>query len=219
MNNTLKAKMKYWWTALYCPLYMLCFMLIEKRNQQVTIVSIGIDHKIPFLEIFIVPYLIWFPYIVGMFLIFFFKDKEEFIRMIKYLYIGMTLFIIISYLFPNGLDIRPAYFERDNIFVRLVQMIYRNDTSTNVVPSIHAYNSIVVMIAALKSEKVLTKSWQKQTCCVISVLIVLSTVFVKQHSVLDVFAAMALAWAGYQLFYKKTESVSERIQLRMKGST
>lgn len=219
MSNSLKAKMKYWWTALYCPLYMLCFMLIEKRNQQVTIVSIGIDHKIPFLEIFIVPYLIWFPYIVGMFLIFFFKDKEEFIRMIKYLYMGMTLFIIISYLFPNGLDIRPAYFERDNIFVRLVQMIYRSDTSTNVVPSIHAYNSIVVMIAALKSEKVLTKSWQKKTCCVISVLIVLSTVFVKQHSVLDVFAAMALVWTGYQLFYKKPETVSERIQLRMKGST
>lgn len=219
MNNTLKAKMKYWWTALYCPLYMLCFMLIEKRMQPVTIVSIGIDHKIPFLEIFIVPYLIWFPYIVGMFLIFFFKDKEEFIRMIKYLYMGMTLFIIISYLFPNGLNIRPVYFERDNIFVRLVQMIYRNDTPTNVVPSIHAYNSIVVMIAALKSENVLTKNWQKKTCCVISVLIVLSTVFVKQHSVLDVFAAMALAWAGYQLFYKKPESVSERIQLRMKGST
>ena len=219
MSNSFKAKMKYWWTALYCPLYMLCFMLIEKRNQQVTLVSIGIDHKIPFLEIFIVPYLIWFPYIVGMFLIFFFKDKEEFIRMIKCLYIGMTLFIIISYLFPNGLDIRPAYFERDNIFVRLVQMIYHNDTSTNVVPSIHAYNSIVVMIAALKSEKVLAKNWQKKTCCVISVLIVLSTVFVKQHSVLDVFAAMALAWAGYQLYYKKSESVSERIQLRMKGST
>lgn len=219
MNNSLKAKMKYWWTALYCPLYMLCFMLIEKRNQQVTIVSIGIDHKIPFLEIFIVPYLIWFPYIVGMFLIFFFKDKEEFIRMIKCLYMGMTLFIIISYLFPNGLDIRPAYFERDNIFVRLVQMIYSSDTSTNVVPSIHAYNSIVVMIAALKSEKVLIKNWQKKTCCVISVLIVLSTVFVKQHSVLDVFAAMALAWVGYQMFYKKPESVSERIRFRMKGST
>ena len=98
-------------------------MLIEKRNQQVTIVSIGIDYKIPFLEIFIVPYLIWFPYIVVMFLIFFFKDKEEFIRMIKCLYMGMTVFIIISYLFPNGLDIRPAYFERDNIFVRLVQII------------------------------------------------------------------------------------------------
>ena len=219
MSNSLKAKMKYWWTALYCPLYMLCFMLIEKRNQQVTIVSIGIDHKIPFLEIFIVPYLIWFPYIVGMFLIFFFKDKEEFIRMIKCLYMGMTLFIIISYLFPNGLDIRPAYFERDNIFVRLVQMIYSSDTSTNVVPSIHAYNSIVVMIAALKSEKVLIKNWQKKTCCVISVLIVLSTVFVKQHSVLDVFAAMALAWVGYQMFYKKPESVSERIRFRMKGST
>ena len=180
MSNSLKAKMKYWWTALYCPLYMLCFMLIEKRNQQVTIVSIGIDHKIPFLEIFIVPYLIWFPYIVGMFLIFFFKDKEEFIRMIKCLYMGMTLFIIISYLFPNGLDIRPAYFERDNIFVRLVQMIYSSDTSTNVVPSIHAYNSIVVMIAALKSEKVLTKNWQKQTCCVISVLIVCIAIYLRR---------------------------------------
>ena len=87
MSKSLKAKMKYWWTALYCPLYMLCFMLIEKRNQQVTIVSIGIDHKIPFLEIFIVPYLIWFPYIVGMFLIFFFKDKTLFSSIFVILFI------------------------------------------------------------------------------------------------------------------------------------
>lgn len=127
--------------------------------------------------------------------------------MIKYLYMGMTLFIIISFLYPNGLDIRPAYFERDNIFIRLVQMIYQNDTSTNVVPSIHAYNSIVVMIAALRSEKVLPKKWQKAVCCVISGLIILSTVFTKQHSVLDVFAAIILAWIGYQLYYKRESSV------------
>lgn len=157
MKDNWKAKMKYWWTVLYCPLYLLCFMLVEKRDVPVTIVSIALDHKIPFLEVFIIPYLFWFPYIAGMFLIFFFKDKEEFLRMIKYLYMGMTLFIIISFLYPNGLDIRPAYFERDNILVRLVQMIYQNDTSTNVVPSIHVYNSIVVMIAALRSEKVLPK--------------------------------------------------------------
>ena len=139
--------------------------------------------------------------------LFFFKDKEEFLRMIKYLYMGMTLFIIISFLYPNGLDIRPAYFERDNIFIRLVQMIYQNDTSTNVVPSIHAYNSIVVMVAALRSEKVLPKKWQKAVCCIISGLIILSTVFTKQHSVLDVFAAIILAWIGYQLYYKRERSV------------
>ena len=207
MKDNWKAKMKYWWTILYCPLYLFCFMLVEKRDVPVTIISIALDHKIPFLEVFIIPYLFWFPYIAGMFLIFFFKDKEEFLRMIKYLYMGMTLFIIISFLYPNGLDIRPAYFERDNIFVRLVQMIYKNDTSTNVVPSIHVYNSIVVMIAALRSEKVLPKKWQKAVCCIISGLIILSTVFTKQHSVLDVFAAIILAWIGYQLYYKKEKAV------------
>lgn len=207
MKDNWKAKMKYWWTVLYCPLYLLCFTLVEKRDVPVAIVSIALDHKIPFLEVFIIPYLLWFPYIAGMFLIFFFKDKEEFLRMIKYLYMGMTLFIIISFLYPNGLDIRPAYFERDNILVRLVQMIYQNDTSTNVVPSIHVYNSIVVMIAALRSEKVLPKKWQKAVCCIISGLIILSTVFTKQHSVLDVFAAIILAWIGYQLYYKKEKAV------------
>ena len=132
---------------------------------------------------------------------------------------GLQLLVLLHIVADVRRDDTPPESQPRDLRQALVQMIYRSDTSTNVVPSIHAYNSIVVMIAALKSEKVLTKNWQKQTCCVISVLIVLSTVFVKQHSVLDVFAAMALAWAGYQLFYKKPETVSERIQLRMKGST
>ena len=158
MKDNWKAKMKYWWTILYCPLYLFCFMLVEKRDVPVTIISIALDHKIPFLEVFIIPYLFWFPYIAGMFLIFFFKDKEEFLRMIKY------------------------------------------DRHRNI-------SSIVVMIAALRSEKVLPKKWQKAVCCIISGLIILSTVFTKQHSVLDVFAAIILAWIGYQLYYKKEKAV------------
>ena len=69
MKDNWKAKMKYWWTVLYCPLYLLCFTLVEKRDVPVAIVSIALDHKIPFLEVFIIPYLLWFPYIAGMFLI------------------------------------------------------------------------------------------------------------------------------------------------------
>lgn len=210
MSHAWKDKMKYWWTIFYCPLYFLCYTIVERVNQDVTIVSIAPDYKIPFIEAFIIPYLMWFPYVILTFFIFFFKDKEEFLQFIKYLYMGMTVFIVVSFLFPNGLDIRPAFFERDNIFIHMVQWIYGNDTATNVVPSIHAYNSIVIMIAAIQSKKVIDKRWQKVLCCVISILIVLSTVFVKQHSVIDVLAAIVLAWVGYKIYYAKEVSVLQK---------
>ena len=68
-------------------------------------------------------------------LYFFFTDVPGFYRMAKLmLYRAMTIFLIISTLFPNGQNLRPMVFERDNIFVDMVRMLYRADTCTNVVP-------------------------------------------------------------------------------------
>lgn len=207
MNNFWKEKMQYWWTALYCPFYLFFFFVIENLDRNYKIISIGLDHKIPFNEYFVIPYLLWFPYVIITYLIFFFKDKEEFLDFIKYLFMGMTLFIILSYLFPNGLDIRPTEFERDNIFVHMVQALYKGDTSTNVAPSIHAYNSIVIMIAAIKSKKVIVKNWQKVFCVILSIAIIISTVFIKQHSLMDIAGAVLLAAMGYYIYYVRHGSV------------
>ena len=58
---------------------------------------------------------------------------------------GMTIFLIICTVFPNGLNLRPEVFTRDNFCIELVKRIYQTDTPTNVLPSLH---SVVDVVAA-----------------------------------------------------------------------
>ena len=64
----------------------------------------------------------------------------------------MTLFLIVSYVYPNGLNIRPVEFANDNIFTDVVQLLYRHDTPTNVLPSIHVFNSLCIHLALANSK-------------------------------------------------------------------
>ena len=69
-----------------------------------------------------------------------YKWKEYYQLMIT-LGIGMTLFLVISLVFPNGQDLRPVL-SGNSIFIQAVQFIYHTDTPTNVLPSIHVFNSL-----------------------------------------------------------------------------
>lgn len=206
----MREKFRYWWTILYLPVYLLCFGIAEAHIPAGTGTEIGlpIDRMIPFVEGFIVPYLLWFPYIAVTFIWFFFRDKKEFLQYMGFLYIGMTVFIIVSFVFPNELRLRPTLstLGRDNIFIRLIDALYQTDTPTNVLPSIHVYNSVAAAVAVVKSRRVSEKRWQKIAAVLCSASIVLSTMFIKQHSVIDVTAAIALSVVVYFPIYGHDKS-------------
>ena len=113
----------------------------------------------------------------------------------------MTLFLIISTIYPNGHLLRPTEFERQNIFTVCVQFLYQADTSTNIFPSVHVFNSIVVHIAVVKSSCFKDRPWVAGLSFVIAASICVSTVVLKQHSVVDGFGAMVMAYALYPLVY------------------
>lgn len=198
-----KEILQYWWTALYFPVYMVFFWLAERYTENhFHVISIGLDDYIPFIEWFILPYYLWFPYMVFFFLAFFFRDKKEYIRMMAFLCTGMTLFLLISFIYPNGLDLRPESFARDNVATRLVKILYQTDTPTNVLPSIHVFNTLGVLIAVFRSHHVLPKRFGKWAASAIGVLIICSTVFLKQHSLVDVLGAFVMAAVLYVLVYR-----------------
>ena len=190
------------WVFLYGFIYMPWFSWLEKHvTSNYFVIHSVFDDYIPFIEIFIIPYLLWFVYVSGTVLYFFFTDKQGFYRICTLLITGMTLFLIICTIFPNGLNLRPSTFARDNIFVDLVRFIYRSDTSTNVLPSLHVYNSIGCYIAIRNSQKLRQYKWVQNGSLVLSVSIVLSTMFLKQHSVVDVIAAIVMIYFIYQFVY------------------
>ena len=116
----------------------------------------------------------------------------------------MTLFLIISTLWPNGQALRPKYFERDNIFVDMVKHLYATDTPTNVFPSIHVYNTLGVFIALCASKHLQGKTWIQIGNFLMTVSIILSTVFLKQHSILDMLGAFIIAAPAYYISYVKS---------------
>lgn len=204
-------RLKYWWTIAYLPLYLIAFGIVEARQTEFTEIRLAIiDDCIPFVEAFIVPYLLWFPYIAVTFCLFFFKDKREYLQYMGFLYIGMTIFIFVSFVFPNGLKLRPETMPRDNIFTRQIALLYSTDTPTNVIPSIHVYNSIAAAVAAVRSERVFCKRYQKVFCILFSLTIILSTMFIKQHSVIDVTAAILLCLPVYLLIYGRRKVKNEK---------
>ena len=165
------------------------------------VIQTRFDQHLPFIEYFIIPYLMWFAFIAAAFLYFFFTDVPGFYRMAKFMFTGMTVFLIISTLFPNGQDLRPAVFESDNVFVDMVRMLYRADTCTNVFPSIHVFNSLGVCIAVRESEALKKHRGVCVGVYILAGLIILATVFLKQHSVLDGMGAAFMAYVLYQLVY------------------
>ncbi len=195
----------------YFGIYLTWFIFLENTvTTHFHVIHMEIDDYIPFCEYFIVPYLLWFFYIAAVIIYMGLKDSKEFVNMCIFLFTGMTIFLIVSTVYPNGHLLRPTYFERDNIFTQLCAMLYQSDTATNLFPSIHVYNSVGVHLALIHSEK--TKN-HKKLCfasCVLMVSIILSTVFLKQHSMFDLITGLLMAAVMYFLVYIRSwERVKE----------
>ena len=121
-----------------------------------------------------------------------------------FLITGISISVLIFFLYPNGLlDPRPKEFPRDNFCTDLVKMLYKSDTSTNVLPSLHVLNTLIVDIAIFES-KTFGKYHTpiKIATAIFSLSVILATVFLKQHSVYDVLASFIIAAVLYPLFYK-----------------
>lgn len=190
------------WAILYFPVYLVWFIWLESRaNQPYYVIHTFLDDHIPFCEYFIVPYLLWFVYIAVVYLWLFLKDRENFYKYIAFLYTGMTIFLLISTFYPNGHLLRPLEFEKDSIFIKLVCFIYWADTSTNILPSIHVFNSIAAHMAIMHTASLKQQKWTVRCSRILYVSIILSTMFLKQHSCIDVVLGIALGYGMNYLIY------------------
>lgn len=203
--KSLFYKYKHLLMLLYVPLYIIAFAFIEGEivswNDNYWISYAALDDKIPFCEWFVIPYILWYPFmaITGIYL--FFADPDAFRRYMWFIIIGFSSSLLFYIIFPNGQNLRPSYFENDNILTRIMGYIYKTDTNTNVLPSIHCIGSFAVFFAFLDCEKLRKRKWLVALSGVLTVLICMSTCFCKQHSVLDVFWALVWCVVLYIIVY------------------
>ncbi len=206
-------------TLIYVPIYLTWFVWLEQKvTSGYTVIHVDWDDYIPFCEVFIVPYLLWFPYMILTIIYLFFKDKTEYYRVCTFLFTGMTVFLIVSTLWPNGHHLRLTEMPRDNIFTKTVQALWATDTATNLWPSIHTYNSLGIHFAIIRSKFFETKKGIKIASFILCVSIILSTVLIKQHSLFDLVTAVVMGAIMYVIVYRKEVVLATRIQHENKSA-
>lgn len=178
-------KLLYGWIG-YFVMYFLTELLIPA--ERCTVIHSALDDKIPFCEYFVIPYVLWYLLIVASLVYFALYSVRSFRRLMTFIIVTQVVAMAIYILFPNMQDLRPTEFERDNIFTQLVNLLYTVDTNTNVCPSLHVAYSIGIASTWLK-DKTVNNAW-KFGITVFCLLVCLSTVFIKQHSIVDAFVAL-----------------------------
>lgn len=183
--------------------YFIMYFLTEHLipAEKCYVMHCRLDDLIPFCEIFVIPYVFWYVLIAGTLLYFALYNPDGFKKLMTFIIVTQVVAVVIYILFPSRQDLRPAEFARDNLLTRLVGLLYSVDTNTGVCPSMHVAFSLALVSAWLKERDVRT-AW-KIFVVIAAILICLSTMFIKQHSALDFFAALPLCLLAEIIAYGK----------------
>ncbi|MGG0184667.1 phosphatase PAP2 family protein [Bacillus rhizoplanae] len=192
-------------------LILVSFLYDELNRSTVGAVNVTtkIDAWIPFTKEFIVPYLLWFPYLYGALIYYCFADRKLYYVTLSSVILGDLLSFSIYYMWQTTVT-RPEVIGND-VFANLVRFIYSIDQPVNCFPSIHVLTTFVIMITAYKRKK--QNKWEYGLLTFVGVLIILSTLFTKQHSFIDVITGIVVA----SFLYAAMQSVFELRKQKVKA--
>ncbi len=213
-----EPEFRHLWYLLYWPLFGLVFWALERVwVRPCHLVHCALDDAIPFCEVFLIPYLLWFVFLTGMVAYTLFYDVEAFRGLMRFVVVSYTAALVIYILFPSCQELRPLVFPRDNALTRFLAGFYRFDTNTNVCPSLHVIGSWAVAASAWHSRRLSTPGWRcafTGTAFLISV----STVFLKQHSAWDLLVAVLVCLLAQRLAYGARREQPQMVPAKRKDA-
>lgn len=169
---------------LLIPIINVNYIIANKLYEKGFSLELQIDKIIPFESSFVIPYLYWYIYIFLGLIFVLSKDRDSYIRTFIKIILGMCICYVIFYIFPTEIN-RPAIVG-SNVIDKLLQIVYSSDRPFNCFPSIHVLNTYLIMRNTKKSYNKKFFIYTEVT----GVIIILATLFIKQHFVLDVIAAI-----------------------------
>ena len=183
----------------YFVLYLLTENLIPPENCYP--VHCWLDDFVPFCEWFIIPYVSWYFLIIGSLAYFLLYSVDSFKNLQTYIIITQIIAMAVYIIFPTRQDLRPTVMYA-NPLTWIVNLIYSVDTNTGVCPSLHVGYSLGIASTWLREKSV--PKWLRVLIAVWCGVICISVAFVKQHSVVDIFAAIPMCmFAEWFVFSRK----------------
>lgn len=202
-RNITSPEYRHVFLLLYWVVYMIAWFLIEQLTpaSRLTLIHSPLDDMIPFWEWSFLAYAGWYLSLVWVTLYTLAYDLDAFKRFMHYLILTTAIAMVVFVVWPcefTRADLDSL--GRDNIMLDLTRLIYTVDMNRNVCPSLHCTGAFAVLFAARSTASFRTPGWTV-FFTVFALLVCASTVLIKQHSILDFFAALPLISIGYYVVY------------------
>ncbi len=178
---------------LYIPVYLLVFAFLELfPAKEYHLIRCPLDQMIPTIPLFFIPYAFWWLLFPGALLYFLvWGRREDFLKLCFILFSGYTVCLIVYFVYPNGIDIRMPLTGSD-LCSAAIRLLRAGDPPQNVCPSMHVSSTMAILLTVLECRGL--PAWSKWGTAVVSVLIILATMFIKQHSIVDVVLGIFLSF-------------------------
>lgn len=152
-----------------------------------------VDNYIPLLTIFVIPYISYYFFLIFSY-IYLYKHKDT--KVLEQTLVALNITVLTAYifyfLFQNEM-IRPVI-SNNNIFDHIYTWINAQVAPYNAFPSLHVAVTTVCLFG-FKLMKTPHFNW----LLLWGILIILSTVFTKQHFFLDILGGLVLAIISFKL--------------------
>lgn len=183
--------------------YFAFYFITEKMIPESAchVIHCALDDIIPFNEFFLLFYCFWYLLIVISLGYFALYDVQKFRELQTFIMITQAVAMTVYIFYPSIQLLRPAVMPRDNFLCDLMAFIYSVDTPTGVCPSLHVAYSCGIASTWCKCRDV-SKGWKLFVVCAV-VMICISVAFVKQHSVVDIAAALLVSAIAEYIVYNK----------------
>ena len=129
----------------------------------------------------------------GVYDLFMIKDREAYLRLCFVMFAGATFCLFVYLLAPNGLNLRQEITSQEFLCIADCEVSAGVDPPNNVCPSIHVSSTVAVHLTICHAASVRNKKPIRTLSWIVTILICLSTMFIKQHSLVDVLCGWILS--------------------------
>lgn len=171
---------------------MMLYYITNRPIGAVHILTLPYEANIPLIKGFVVIYHASYPFMFFNLVLFLILNKVLFVQSAISIVLGNVLAFLTYLLYQTEVP-RPEFFGND-MFSQLLRLTYQMDKPFNGFPSQHVITTTIILVAILKSKR--TKGYNIFSI-ILCTLILLSTVFIKQHALLDVFGGVVYGLASY----------------------
>lgn len=181
-------------TVVLIAFQSLCYFVSKLLGGNPHLIGGVIDSKIPFNTWFIIPYCIWYLLIFLIPYYLYKKDKNIFTK--YFVSYALTTFIanIIFIVYPTYVD-RPIV-TGTSILELITRLVFWVDTpAQNCFPSLHCAVSMLFILYMFERKK--CPRYLKVCTLLISILIMIATLYTKQHVFIDLVSGDILAIISY----------------------